>query len=100
MTSFWEIGQKPHFLAFLTIFGHAQGVSDFFSKIRLRHFCPIRPTKHHANFQKNPMSGSREKRVTDRRTDGRMEKGLFIGPLMGVQKCQKCFTLYSIKLIT
>ena len=93
MTSFWENGQKPyfwafyniftgmpkacldfaqkpHFWSFLTIFGHAEGVQNFFSKIRLRYLNSIRPTSHHAKFQKNSMSGSGEKLITDGQTDG------------------------------
>ena len=56
MTGFRKIGKKPHFWAFLTIFGHAEGVQDFFSKMRLRYPDSIRPTSHHAKFQKDPMT--------------------------------------------
>ena len=87
---------KNLIFGFLTIFGHAEGVQDFFSKIRLRYLNSIRPTSHHAKFQKNSMSGFGEKIRTDRQTDGQTDKGQFIGPFpAGVQKSTASVGIFS-----
>ena len=50
-------------------------VDNFFLKIRLHHFLGTISGYVHAKFQKNLMSGYREKLVTNERTDDRTDDG-------------------------
>ena len=46
---------------------------DFFRKIRLRHFVSFIVLQLHAKFRKDPMTGLREKPVTNGRTNKRQQ---------------------------
>ena len=64
-------------------FRHISGIfgrKNFFPKIGLRHILGVAILHLCAKKQKKLMSQSREKLVTDGRTDARTDNGLFIGP--------------------
>jgi len=76
MNRFFTMSKKPYFWAFL---GPKLAQKNFFSKIGLRHILGTTILHHCAKNQKKLMSQSREKLVTDERTDertnGRTDKG-------------------------
>ena len=65
---------------FLGIFGPKLAQKNFFSKIGLRHILGITILHLFAKNHKKQMSQSREKLVTDKRTDERTDTGEFKGP--------------------
>ena len=70
---FLEKSKKPQIWAILTIFGHAQGVQFFFSKIGRRHELDIMAIDLHTKNQKKIMNGFGENAAharTHARTDG------------------------------
>ena len=71
MKQFCTKSKKPYFQA---VFGPKFAQKKFFLKIGLRHFLGIAILHHCAKNQKKLMSQSREKLVTDGRTDGRTEE--------------------------
>ena len=75
MTKFREKSKKPKFWAILGCFGPKFAQKKFFSKIGLCHILGIAILHHCAKNQKKLMSGSREKLVTDERTDERTDIG-------------------------
>ena len=74
-TKFREKSKKTQILGH---FGPKFAQKNFFSKIGLRHILGIAILHHCAKNQKKLMSGSREKLVTDERTNG--QQLIYIGP--------------------
>ena len=70
-----QILQKVQKTLFLGIFGPKLAQKIFFSKIGLRHILGITILHLCAKNQKKQMSQSREKLVTDKRTNERTDKG-------------------------
>ena len=68
MMKSWENAKKPVFPAF-------SAGDEFFPEIGLRHILGIAILHLCAKNQQKLMSQSREKLVTDGRTDGRTDKG-------------------------
>ena len=71
MTEFRENRKKPYFGAILGPFCPKTDQKIFFWKIRLRHIVSTIDLHHHAKNHKISMSQSREKLVTDGRTNER-----------------------------
>ena len=69
MTKFWEKSKKPKFWSILGCFGPKFAQKKFFSKIGLRHILGIAILHLCAKNQKKLMSRSREKLVTNERTN-------------------------------
>ena len=68
--------RKPKKTSFLGIFWPKFAQKNFFSKIGLRHILGITILHHCAKNQKNRMSQSREKLITNGRTDERTSVNL------------------------
>ena len=85
MKRLWDILKNVDFYAQNELKGGPGAESEFFSKIRPRHFTYFMIVLLHAKFQKNLMNGSPGKCVNGGRTDGRTEdgrtdRGYFYGP--------------------
>ena len=74
MIGFWENRKKPYFWAIFASLWPKTGQKFFFWKIRLRHFLTIIVLHDHAKNQKISMSQSREKLITDGRTNERTDE--------------------------
>ena len=69
MTKFWENRKKPYFWAKNPPLWPKMGKLDFFEKIGLRHFLSCMVLHLHAKNQEILMSQSREKLITNERTN-------------------------------
>ena len=74
MNQTWENGKKPSFGPNFCSFDTNSGRQIFFSKFWLRQTLDIIASYHLAQYQKKLMIQSWENLVTDRRTDGQIDR--------------------------
>ena len=94
--------QKKLFLGHFCPIWPKTGQKIFFWKIRLRHIVSTIDLHHHAKNHKISSSQSREKLVTDERTNERTDKrtntGEFIGPSPLRGRSNNILTLLSLRI--